>query len=168
VSVVTIGELRAGVLATRSDSKSRGNGRGRLRTMRRMDPILHLAFPVRDLAESVTFYVDVLGCELGRVREQFVDVWFYGMQVTLHDRPEQVLPAELRGVRHFGVTLDHDDLMALLQRLETLAVAWLSSVSTDYPGTPEEQTKAKILDPSGNAIELKAYVDPQRALGADR
>ena len=36
-------------------------------------------------------------------------------------------------------------------------------MSTDYPGTPREQTKAKLLDPSGNAIEIKTYVDPSTA-----
>ena len=55
-----------------------------------MDPILHLSLPVRDLAESRAFYVDVLGCEPGRVRDGWIDVWFYGMQVTLHEEPDLV------------------------------------------------------------------------------
>ena len=46
-------------------------------------PILHLSLPVRDLEESRAFYVDALGCSLGRVRDDFIDVWFYGMQVSL-------------------------------------------------------------------------------------
>ena len=129
-----------------------------------MEPILHLSFPVRDLARSIAFYVDVLGCELGRVHDEFADVWFYGMQVSLQAQPEQVLEPELRGVRHFGVTLGAEDLRATLQRLDTHGVAWLSKVATDHAGTPKEQTKAKILDPDGNAIELKSYVDPASAL----
>ena len=43
---------------------------------------------------------------------------------------------------------------------------WVSPVSTDYPGTPHEQTKAKLADPSGNVIELKTYVDPTAAFAA--
>jgi extradiol dioxygenase family protein len=128
-----------------------------------MDPILHLSLPVRDLAESRRFYVDVLGCEIGREPEDFIDVWFYGLQLTLHLAPEQVQSAEERGVRHFGVTLSHAELSALLTHLEGQPVEWLSPVSTDYPGTPREQTKAKLLDPSGNVIEVKAYVDPSAA-----
>ena len=128
-----------------------------------MPPILHLSLPVRDLESSRDFYVDVLGCELGRVREQFVDVWFFGMQVTLHERPAQVLAAGEQGVRHFGVTLDSGELHALLERLAANGVDWLDPVSTDYAGTPREQTKAKLLDPSGNVIELKTYVDPRAA-----
>jgi Predicted dioxygenase of extradiol dioxygenase family len=130
-----------------------------------VEPILHLSFPVRDVERSIAFYVDVLGCDLGRVRDEFADVWFFGMQITLHAQPEQVLSPDLRGVRHFGVTLDLDDLHAVLQRLETHRVAWLSELATEYPGTPKEQTKAKVLDPDGNAIELKSYADPASALG---
>jgi extradiol dioxygenase family protein len=124
---------------------------------------LHLSVPVRDLAESRAFYVELLGCDLGRVRDDFVDVWFFGMQVSLHAEPDQVRPIEEQGVQHFGVTLDADDLERLLKRLESKPVVWVSPVSTDYLGTPKEQTKAKLADPSGNVIELKTYVDPAAA-----
>ena len=83
-----------------------------------MEPILHLSIPVRDLAESRAFYVDLLGCDLGRVRDDFIDVWFFGMQVSLHAEPDQVRPVEDQGVQHFGVTLDAADLQRLLQRLD--------------------------------------------------
>jgi extradiol dioxygenase family protein len=128
-----------------------------------MDPILHLSLPVTDLETSKAFYVDVLGCALAREREQFIDVWFYGLQLTLHAQPDQVQSPDQRGVRHFGVTLGADDLAALLTRLERGNVEWASRVSTDYAGTPQEQTKAKIFDPSGNVIELKTYADPAAA-----
>ena len=128
-----------------------------------MEPILHLSIPVRDLAESRAFYVDLLGCDIGRVRDDFIDVWFYGMQVSLHAEPDQVRPIAAQGVQHFGVTLDAEDLQQLLQRLEGQRVTWVRPVSTDYPGTPKEQTKAKLADPSGNVIELKTYVDPAAA-----
>jgi extradiol dioxygenase family protein len=129
-----------------------------------VEPILHLSLPVRDLPESIDFYVESLGCSLGRVRDEFADIWFYGMQVTLHARPEPVLASKQNGVRHFGVTLATEQMQALLARVEARGVAFASPVSTDYPGTPREQTKAKILDPSGHAIEIKTYVDADAAL----
>ena len=125
-----------------------------------MQPILHLSLPVRDLGTSRDFYVEVLGCGLARERPRFIDVWFYGLQLTLHERPDEVLTPEAIDVRHFGVTLGRDDLAELLTRLEATDVEWASTVSTDFAGTPQEQTKAKIVDPSGNVIELKAYADP--------
>jgi uncharacterized protein len=131
-----------------------------------LEPILHLSIPVRDLAESRAFYVDLLGCDLGRVRDDFIDVWFYGMQVSLHAEPDQVRPVEDQGVQHFGVTLDATALQRLLLRLDGQHLTWVSPVSTDYPGTPNEQTKAKLADPSGNVIELKSYVDPSAAFAS--
>ena len=61
------------------------------------------------------------------------------------------------------MTLDAEGLHALLERLASHPIEWLDPVSTDYAGTPREQTKAKLLDPSGNVIELKTYVDPSAA-----
>jgi uncharacterized protein len=128
-----------------------------------MDPILHLSLPVHDLDAARDFYVDVLGCEPGRVRDGWIDVWFYGMQITLHHEPQQVVSAEQRGARHFGVTLSAEELDAVLKRLEIHPVEWLRPATTEHAGTAHEQTKAMLLDPSGNAIELKTYADPAAA-----
>jgi extradiol dioxygenase family protein len=118
---------------------------------------------VRDLEAAREFYVDGLGCELGRVRDGWVDVWFHGMQVTLHEQPADVVEPGVNAVRHFGVTLGRDELAAVLARLQSRPVTWLRPVQTDHAGTPREQTKAMVADPSGNAIELKAYADPAAA-----
>ncbi len=131
--------------------------------MERAAPILHLSLPIRDLEESRQFYADALGCDIGRTRDDWFDVWFHGMQLTLHVEPDQVLALDPLNVRHFGVTLDTDELASLLQRLEERPTQWLKRPTTDYAGTARAQTKAMIADPSGNAIELKAYVDPAAA-----
>ena len=64
-----------------------------------------------------TFYVDTLGCEAARSRQGYQDVWFYGMQVTLQDRPDEVAEAQSGSVRHFGVALGRDDFDAVVARL---------------------------------------------------
>jgi extradiol dioxygenase family protein len=132
-----------------------------------MEPILHLSLPVRDLDESRTFYADVLGCDIGRVRPGWIDVWFFGMQLTLHEMPELVSAPDALGVRHFGVTLGAEQLAALLDRVRShpagRTIEWLRPLATDHAGTPRAQTKAMIVDPSGNAIELKSYADPAAA-----
>ena len=128
-----------------------------------VQPILHLSIPVRDLAEAQDFYVHTLGCRPARTRADFVDVWFYGMQITLQDRPDEVALAT-RGSRHFGVTLGRDEFEAVVARLDAAGVGWLVPVSTDDEGTLTEQTKGKIADPSGNVIEVKTYRDVVAAL----
>jgi hypothetical protein len=129
-----------------------------------VQPILHLSIPVRDLDEARAFYVHTLGCEAARSRPSFADVWFFGMQVTLQDRPDEVTGMAAGGSRHFGVTLGRDDFDAVVARLVSGGVDWLVPVSTDDEGLPTEQTKAKLADPSGNVIELKTYRDVDAAL----
>jgi uncharacterized protein len=131
-----------------------------------MDPILHLSLPVDDLDAAREFYVDMLGCTPGQALEGGMDVWFYGLQLTLQLRPDDVLPAEGQGCRHFGVTFDRATLDALLLRLEKFPIRWISPVSTDTDGSLRGKTSAKVADPSGNVVELKSYDDPESALGA--
>ncbi len=129
-----------------------------------MQPILHLSIPVRDMDEARDFYVHTLGCPSARARADFTDVWFYGMQITLQDRPDEASPVPDGGSRHFGVTLGREEFEALVARLQKRDVRWLVPVSTDDEGLSTEQTKAKIADPSGNVIELKTYRDVDAAL----
>ncbi len=129
-----------------------------------MQPILHLSIPVRDVEEARDFYVHTLGCQAARVRTGFADIWFFGMQVTLQDRPHEVASTGAETSRHFGVTLGRDEFDATIARLASSGVDWLVPVSTDDEGQPTEQTKAKIVDPSGNVIELKTYRDVDAAL----
>ena len=80
-----------------------------------MRPILHLSLPVQDLEEAEDYYVGVLGCQVARRRTDFIDVWFFGLQLTLHDRPDEVTGLVSGGSRHFGVTLNADDFDALVR-----------------------------------------------------
>jgi uncharacterized protein len=135
----------------------------------RTPPVLHLSIPVRDLNEARAFYVGVLGCDAARERPDFCDVWFHGMQVTLHERPDEVAAnggegTSARSCRHFGVTLGRDEFDAAVARVEESAAYWVVPPGTDDPGLPTEQTKAKLADPSGNVIELKTYPDIDAAL----
>jgi hypothetical protein len=129
-----------------------------------VQPILHLSLPVRDIEEARDFYVGALGCQAARQRDDFVDVWFFGLQLTLHDRPDEATGLVPGSARHFGVTLGRDEFEALLARLRAAGVEWVVPVSTDDRDLPTEQTKAKIADPSGNVIELKTYRDVDAAL----
>lgn len=127
-------------------------------------PILHLSLPVRDLEEARDFYVHALGCQAARQRDDFVDVWFFGLQLTLQDRPDEATGLVPGSARHFGVTLGREEFDQLVEHLGRSGVQWVSPVSTDDAGQLTEQTKAKIVDPSGNVIEVKTYRDVQAAL----
>ena len=92
-------------------------------------------------------------------------MFFFGCQVTLHERPTEVLSSDQRGVRHFGVTLaDEEQWKGLVDRLRASGTPFVRDPTTDYAGTPREQLKAMVADPSGNTIEIKTYRDPWTAL----
>ena len=95
-----------------------------------------------------------------------MDVWFYGLQLTLQVQPGQLLSDEQQGVRHFGVTLNHATLDELLTRLQELPVHGSVRCRPTPSEHPRGKTSAKIADPSGNVIELKSYDDPKAAPGA--
>ena len=85
----------------------------------------HLAFPVSDLEETRRFYLEVLGCGLGREAEKWIDFNFFGNQISAHLRPDEVAAArtnEVDGdqvpVRHFGAVLEWDAWHELAERLK--------------------------------------------------
>jgi extradiol dioxygenase family protein len=116
------------------------------------------------MREARDFYVRTLGCHSARARADFTDVWFYGMQITLQDRPEEAATAPTIGSRHFGVTLERDEFEAMIARVSASGIDWVVPVTTEDEGLATEQTKAKLADPSGNVIELKTYRDVDAAL----
>ncbi|MCV0395367.1 MAG: VOC family protein [Rhizobiaceae bacterium] len=125
----------------------------------------HLAFAVRDLDETRRFYRDVLGCEIGRSSESWVDFSLFGHQMSAHLRPVATPPAgsgEVDGVSvpipHFGVVLMMDDWKALAARLEAEpATDWIERPMLRFQGQPGEQATLFIRDPSGNALEFKGF-----------
>jgi uncharacterized protein len=119
---------------------------------------------VQDLRTAREFYVHTLGCQAARTRDDFIDVWFYGLQLTLQDRPHEAVQPASEGSRHFGVTLGREEFNELVARLEANAVPSIVPLTTDNEGLPTEQTKLKIADPSGNVIEIKTYRDVHAAL----
>ena len=129
-------------------------------------PRFHLAFPVRDLAEARAFYGELLGCPEGRSSEEWVDFDFYGHQIVTH-----LAPGELAGgatnpvdghdvpVRHFGAILTVPQWEALAERLKAAGTQFIIAPNIRFKGQPGEQATMFFLDPSGNALEFKAFAD---------
>ena len=128
-------------------------------------PRFHLAFPVRDLAEARAFYGGLLGCAEGRSSPEWVDFDFHGHQIVAHLAPavESVATNPVDGedvpVRHFGVILDLASWRALADRLEAAGVDFIIPPQVRFQGQPGEQATLFFLDPSGNALEFKAFAD---------
>jgi hypothetical protein len=129
----------------------------------------HLAFPVTDLAATRRFYVELLGCGVGRESQRWIDFDFFGHQITAHlvDTPEAA-PAENQvdgdgvPVRHFGAILGWAEWHALAQKLRNAGIVFRIAPRIRFAGQVGEQATMFLLDPSGNAIELKSLRDPAR------
>ena len=121
--------------------------------------IFHLSLPVRSLDASRAFYCDLLGAPLGRQSQEWIDVMLFGHQLTLHARPEEVGEADEQGVRHFGAILPWMEWQALAARLRDAGAAFAVPPATAHAGTPAEQAKMLLRDPSGHLLEIKAYRD---------
>ena len=131
-------------------------------------PVLHLSIPVADLAAARRFYEEGLGCSVGRVRDDWLDVWFFGLQLTLQRRPDEVRGADDQGVRHFGVVLpDADAFEAVVDRLDGFGAEWLARPSAHRAAELSGKVGGKVADPSGNVIEIKHYSDPTEFLATD-
>jgi hypothetical protein len=119
--------------------------------------IFHLAFPVSDLATTKEFYVGHLGAGVGRENAEWLDLLLWGHQITLHQRPDDVLSRERQGKRHFGVILPWSEWQQLVEHLRAREVVFLQKPEILLAGTPREQAKFYLEDPSNNVIEIKAY-----------
>ena len=128
-------------------------------------PPFHLAFPVNDLAAARAFYGELLGCPEGRSSDEWVDFDFFGHQIVAHLSPDDCTDTSTSGVdgkavpvRHFGLVLDMSTWKSLADRLRS-HVTFIIDPYIRFEGEPGEQATMFFEDPSGNAIELKAFAD---------
>ena len=126
----------------------------------------HLAFPVDDLAKARQFYGEILGCPEGRSSDDWIDFNFYGHQIVAHLAPSQTGLAQRNAVdghgvpvRHFGIVLPMADWDGMADRLKSHGIEFIIEPYVRFKGEPGEQATMFFLDPSGNALELKAFGD---------
>ena len=133
-------------------------------------PRFHLAFPVRDIAEARAFYGQTLGCQEGRSADEWVDFDFFGHQIVAHlsheigrTQDKNQVDGEQVPVRHFGVILTMDAWTKLAEKLTTELQKngqnFLIRPQIRFAGKPGEQATLFLTDPSGNALEFKAFAD---------
>ncbi|KAB7648705.1 VOC family protein [Polymorphobacter fuscus] len=127
----------------------------------------HLAFPVHDLDAARAFWGGTIGCPEGRSSAEWIDFDFYGHQIVAHLVAGRA-PADAGGnavdghhvpVPHFGIVLEMDDWQALADRLTAAGTDFVIEPHVRFRGEVGEQATMFFRDPSGNAIEMKAFDD---------
>ena len=129
-------------------------------------PPFHLAFPVHSLASAREFYVELLGCSEGRSSDEWIDFNFYGHQIVAH-LDKNFGPVKTHNpvdghdvpVPHFGLVLEWHVWEQLRDRLVAAHTQFVIEPTTRFRGKPGEQATLFLLDPSGNALEFKAFKD---------
>ncbi len=133
--------------------------------MKNLSPF-HVAIPVRDIPEARDFYTNILNCEEGRSDKLWIDFNLYGHQFVVHYKPknekENVThynPVDGHDVPipHYGVVLDYEEWHVLSERLKNLNIEFIIEPYIRFEGKPGEQATMFFLDPSGNALEFKAF-----------
>ncbi|MFM0520007.1 MULTISPECIES: VOC family protein [Caballeronia] len=129
-------------------------------------PPFHLAFPVHSLAAARQFYGELLGCPEGRSSDAWVDFDFYGHQIVAHLAPEEAghrstsaVDGDAVPVRHFGVVLSIPQWEELADKLRAAGTRFIIEPHVRFKGEVGEQATMFFLDPSGNAVEIKAFAD---------
>lgn len=128
----------------------------------------HIAFPVDDLAAARHFYGSVLGLPEGRSAEHWIDFDLFGHQIVAHYKPgvaqkdsphHNAVDGHDVPVPHFGVVLTQADWELLANRVRSGGVHFVIEPYTRFKGEVGEQSTMFFLDPSGNALEFKAFAD---------
>lgn len=126
----------------------------------------HQAFPIRDIAETRAFYGDLLGCEIGRSTDKWIDFNFFGHQLSAHIKPQELTLAQTNTVdgknvpvRHFGAILPWEEWHQLAEKLKNNKIEFVIEPYIRFQGEVGEQATMFFLDPCGNALEFKSFQD---------
>lgn len=139
-------------------------------------PPFHLAIEVQDLDEARSFYGELLECSEGRSSESWVDFNFFGHQLVCHlaESPREIskkrfdhsVDGQDVPIPHFGVVLDMDAWKRISIKLKHANINFIIEPYIRFQGQSGEQATMFILDPSGNALEFKAFRDVSKQLFA--
>ncbi|WP_299889933.1 VOC family protein [uncultured Lacinutrix sp.] len=126
----------------------------------------HIAIPVHNLEECRVFYRDILNCEEGRSSNLWVDFNFFGHQLVIHYKAqsqEDTITNAVDGkhvpVPHYGVVLPWETFNTFANDIKRKGISFIIEPYIRFEGLIGEQATMFFKDPSGNALEFKAFKD---------
>jgi extradiol dioxygenase family protein len=128
----------------------------------------HVAIPVDNLKECRYFYREVLQCKEGRSSNKWVDFNFFGHQLVIHETSKRnfsesnPVDGHEVPVPHYGVVLEWETWHQFVEHLKTKQVTFAIEPYIRFQGKVGEQATMFFYDPSGNALEFKAFKDPSQ------
>jgi extradiol dioxygenase family protein len=124
----------------------------------------HFAFKVKDIESTKWFYGEVLGCQLGRETERWVDFNFFDHQLSAHVSTN-IHDLDYCGlvdgvnvpIPHAGCLLSKAEFDRISKSLTDHGVEFVIPPTLRYAGKVGEQWTLFVLDPSSNPIEFKSF-----------
>ena len=130
--------------------------------------IFHLAFTVKDLDSTRQFYGELLGCQEGRSTDTWIDFNFFGHQLSLHvgevilrSKTHSKIDDILVPMPHYGCVIEWGVFNDLAVKLQSKGMIFIVDPCVRFEGRPGEQATMFFEDYSGNALEFKAYRNPE-------
>lgn len=140
-----------------------------------MIPAFHLAYPVSDLKLAQTFFVETLGASLGRQSERWVDLNFFGHQISLHLSDDPDLNCSHNSVDgdnvptlHFGCVLPWEEWTFHYERLVKRGAQFIIDKKIRFEGKTGEQGTYFVRGPCGLSLEFKSFKDPNQLFATDQ
>ena len=109
-----------------------------------------------DLEAVRDFYTNVLGCDLGRDNCSWIDIIFYGHQVTMHQENER---KRSKAIDHFGAVLEKEEWLGVSKRCISTGTAFILPPTIIEEGSEKETGKFIVKDPADNTLEFKYYLN---------
>jgi uncharacterized protein len=130
------------------------------------DALFHLAFPIHDVAAAKRFYVDGLGCTLGRESSHAVLFGLAGYQLVAHLTTEPLSRQQGIYPRHFGLVFPSiDSWQRFLEQAQSKNLLFYQQPRVRFPGTRIEHRTFFLEDPSHNLLEFKHYTHESAIFG---
>jgi extradiol dioxygenase family protein len=124
----------------------------------------HFAFKVKDIISTRKFYIEILGCEVGRSTDTWIDFDFFGNQLSAHvsdNFPELDYCGKVDGISvpipHFGCLLTKEEFEQIQKKLELEKIEFVVKPQKRYEGKIGEQMTMFVFDFSGNPLEFKSF-----------
>ena len=135
----------------------------------------HLAIITRDINEARDFYGHKMAFNEGRSSDTWIDFDMFGHQLVTHLNPKlgrtgqvsqmsNIVDGKSVSVPHFGIVLELNDWQQLAERVSRFIDHFMIEPSVRFAGEPAEQATMFFTDPSGNALEFKAFKHIEKAL----
>ncbi|NJM98683.1 MAG: glyoxalase [Phormidesmis sp. RL_2_1] len=131
-----------------------------------MSTIFHLSFPVENIPDTKHFYVDGLGCTMGREGKGSLILNLSGHQLVAHVVEAPMTPQCGIYPRHFGVTFETEaEWEALLTRVQKKGLPFHQQPKHRFQGERIEHRTFFLSDPFHNLLEFKFYLYPSAVFG---